>query len=177
MPSGSPVFAALVEAMVPPGGAFAAGGLDLVSAADLDSFIGGRGLPAARGLRLGLRLLDLCPFLLAPRHGRRFSRLALAERIAVLEAWERSRLVPLRQLVAFTRVKLAKGEKKQLAFTVPASAMSVIDDDGKRRVHPTKMAIAVGGCQPGDAKAVGRGVGEPVGVEVSVTGESVEMER
>ena len=99
MPSGSPVFAALVEAMVPPGGAFAAGGLDLVSAADLDSFIGGRGLPAARGLRLGLRLLDLCPFLLAPRHGRRFSRLALAERIAVLEAWERSRLVPLRQLV------------------------------------------------------------------------------
>jgi beta-glucosidase len=85
--------------------------------------------------------------------------------------------VPLRQLVAFARVKLAKGEKKQLAFTVPAAAMSVIDDDGARRVHPTRMSIAVGGCQPGDAKAVERGVAEPVGVEVAVTGGVVEVER
>jgi len=85
--------------------------------------------------------------------------------------------VPLRQLVAFERVGLAAGEKKALSLTVPACAMSVIDDDGKRRVHPTRVSIAVGGCQPGDAKALARGVAEPVSIEVAVTGGVVEIER
>ena len=92
-----PIFSALLEAMLPPGGPYADGGLDLVRSADIDSFMGGRS--AARPLHLGLRVLDLCPFLVPPRLGQRFSQLPLEDRIRVLQAWEGSRIVPLRQFV------------------------------------------------------------------------------
>ncbi len=43
--------------------------------------------------------MDFFPFFLPPLRLRRYSRLPLEDRIHLLEGWEQSRLLPLRQLV------------------------------------------------------------------------------
>jgi len=95
----SPMFAALVEAMVPSGGPFPDGGRDTTLAADVEAFVGAVNASVPRALRVGLWCLDALPVCWPPRRRHRFSRLALNDRVEVLEAWERSRLVPLRQLI------------------------------------------------------------------------------
>src|ERR1700687_4796523 len=95
----SPLFAALVETMVPTGGPFPEGGRDPALAADVEAFIGAVNASVPRALRLGLWCLDALPLCWPPRRGHRFSRLPLEDRVHVLEAWERSGLIPLRQLV------------------------------------------------------------------------------
>jgi hypothetical protein len=92
-----PAFPALLEAMVPAGGPFQEGARESVRAADIDAFMGGGG--TSRTWRRGLWLLEFSPFFLPPLRGRRFSRLSLEDRVRMLEAWERSPLVPLRQLL------------------------------------------------------------------------------
>lgn len=102
------VMQALLEAMVPPGGAFEEGACAAPPdvdgeggarglGAEIEAFVAGAGPRAPQALRLGLRLLDVSPFLLPPVRRRRFSRLPLDERVRLLEAWERSRLMPRRQ--------------------------------------------------------------------------------
>ena len=98
-PAAQAMFQALVDTMLPPGGPFEEGGGDAVRAEDIEAFVGALGGSASRGFRLALTLLDFCPLVLPPRRGRRFSRLPAAERELVLEAWEASRLPPLRQFV------------------------------------------------------------------------------
>jgi hypothetical protein len=89
--------ASILEAMVPRGGPFAEGAHDIVDAGALESFLAGAAPGAVGALRLLLRLVDVSPFFLPPLRLRRFSALPLAERVEILEAWERSRLVPRRQ--------------------------------------------------------------------------------
>jgi hypothetical protein len=89
--------ASILEAMVPRGGPFAEGAGDVVDPAALESFLAGAAPGAVPALRLLLRLVDVSPFFLPPLRLRRFSALPLAERVEILEAWERSRLVPRRQ--------------------------------------------------------------------------------
>jgi beta-glucosidase len=57
--------------------------------------------------------------------------------------------VPIRQLVAFRRVRLAGGEMKTLSFAIQPEQLSLIADDGSRVVEGGEFEIAVGGCQPG----------------------------
>ena len=89
-----PTFFAFVEAMVPAGGPFEESARDALRPADLAEFTGG-----PRALNLALWCIEVAPFVLPPWRWQRFSRLALADRVALLDAWERSRFVPLRQLV------------------------------------------------------------------------------
>ncbi len=90
---------AVLEAMIPQGGPFAEGARDVPLARDVEGFVAGFGPVAVRALQLGLRLFDVSPFCLPPLRMRRFSRLSLEERVALLEAGEQSRLVPRRLAV------------------------------------------------------------------------------
>lgn len=92
-----PVMIALMEAMVPAGGAFPEGARDSSAADGMEAFIGGAASERLDLVRLALKVFDASPFFLPPIRFRRFSRLPLDERIAVLEAWERSPLVVRRQ--------------------------------------------------------------------------------
>lgn len=89
-------FNAIVEAMVPSGGAFAAGARGAVGIGEVESFVAAAGPVATRALRLLLRFVDVSPYCLPPLHWRRFSSLPLTQRALVLEAWERSWLIPRR---------------------------------------------------------------------------------
>jgi hypothetical protein len=100
-PSGSDlaaerVFNAIVEAMVPSGGAFEAGARGAVGIGEIESFVAAAGPAAPRALRWLLRFFDVTPYFLPPMHWRRFSYLPLTQRTLLLEAWERSWLVPRR---------------------------------------------------------------------------------
>jgi hypothetical protein len=90
------VFNAIVEAMVPGGGAFEEGARGTIGIGEIESFIAAAGPGAPRALRVLLRLFELTPYVLPPFHWRRFSHLPLTERTLVLEAWEQSWLVPRR---------------------------------------------------------------------------------
>jgi hypothetical protein len=94
-----PAMNAMLEAMIPSGGAFAPGARELPIGRDIETFVEGLAPAARRAMRVGLRLFDFAPFFLPPLRRRRFSRLPLEERIAVLEAWERSRFAPRRQAI------------------------------------------------------------------------------
>lgn len=68
--------------------------------------------------------------------------------------------VPIRSLAGIKRVTLKPGEKESVSFTITPEQMSVIDDNGKRRVEPGEFLVSVGGKQPGftgnaDAKTSG----------------------
>jgi len=55
---------------------------------------------------------------------------------------------PLRALQGFQRVHLNPGEQKSVSFTLRDRDLSVIDQDGKRRIVPGKVTAWVGGGQP-----------------------------
>jgi hypothetical protein len=93
------VLAVVVEAMIPAGGPFAEGGRGLVTLEQIQFFLAPGVSDSPRLLRIGLSLLELSPFLFPPFHWRRFSQLPLAQRVELLEQWERSRLAPCRQAV------------------------------------------------------------------------------
>jgi beta-glucosidase len=57
-------------------------------------------------------------------------------------------MAPERTLVAFRRVTLRAGESRRLRFDLPASAMSVVQADGRRVVDAGPVSIWVGGGQP-----------------------------
>ena len=55
---------------------------------------------------------------------------------------------PLRALQGFQRVHLNPGEQKRISFTLRDRDLSVVDQDGKRRIVPGKVTAWVGGGQP-----------------------------
>ncbi len=62
-------------------------------------------------------------------------------------------LSPKLQLEGYQRVALKPGESKMVRFVLDARMMSEVDAPGARAVQPGAYRIAVGGAQPGDAKA------------------------
>jgi beta-glucosidase len=56
--------------------------------------------------------------------------------------------VPIRQLVAFKRVRLDPGERRELRFVVAPDQFSLIDEKGNRTIEAGRFQIAVGGHQP-----------------------------
>lgn len=58
---------------------------------------------------------------------------------------------PRHALMAFRRVHLMPGERRQVAFALSPRQLSVVDADGKRAVQPGKYRLFVGGGQPGDS--------------------------
>ncbi|HET6262437.1 MAG TPA: glycoside hydrolase family 3 N-terminal domain-containing protein [Chloroflexia bacterium] len=75
---------------------------------------------------------------------------------------------PLSSLVAFRRVALRAGERKTLAFEVPAERLALVGEDGVARIVPGRMRVTVGGCSPG-ARGVALGAPEGVSGELMVT--------
>ncbi len=92
-----PIQRALLEALVPMGGPFPESASTASIAEEIAQFVTASG--RSRAFDLGLRLLDLAPFFLPPIRFRRFSRLPLADRVRILEAWETSRFWPRRQVI------------------------------------------------------------------------------
>jgi beta-glucosidase len=76
----------------------------------------------------------------------------------------------LRALKGFQRVRLDRGEKKTVSFSLSDRELSVVDAEGKRRVVRGDVQIWVGGGQP-VARA---GSGETAGVrtQLTITGEA-----
>jgi len=56
--------------------------------------------------------------------------------------------VPIRQLVAFKRVHLDAGERRELSFVLTPDQFSLIDEHGNRTIEAGRFQVAVGGRQP-----------------------------
>ena len=57
--------------------------------------------------------------------------------------------MPIRALRGFSRVHLAPGESKRIAFDLDARDQSSVDSGGRRKVIPGVYRLSVGGGQPG----------------------------
>jgi len=56
---------------------------------------------------------------------------------------------PIRSLAGFQRIALKAGEARRVTFDIPAVALGVVDDAGKRQVPAGDAALWIGGGQPG----------------------------
>jgi beta-glucosidase len=57
--------------------------------------------------------------------------------------------VPIRELKGFKRIHLKKGELKSVSFTLNSYDLSLVDEEGNRKIFPGEYIISIGGCQPG----------------------------
>ena len=55
---------------------------------------------------------------------------------------------PIRELAAFTRVHLAKGESKRISLTIDPRSLGQVDEKGNRVILPGDYVVSVGGTQP-----------------------------
>jgi len=88
----------VTETMVPPGGAFAAGGQSLHLDEAVWRYFGQLHPLATVGLTVILYVVEWAPCVFGPRR-RRFSRLTAAERELALSGWETAHWAPRRQLL------------------------------------------------------------------------------
>jgi len=96
------ILRAVLEALAPPGSALTVETAGPSVAGAVEGYVrAAGGLGAFRWL---LRGLEISPFLLPPLWLRRFSKLALDDRVRVLKAWEDSRLWPRRQALAVLKL-------------------------------------------------------------------------
>lgn len=58
---------------------------------------------------------------------------------------------PIRQLLAFERVQLRRGEARTISFTLGPEQLALINADGQWAVEPGWFTVSVGGKQPGFA--------------------------
>jgi beta-glucosidase len=75
--------------------------------------------------------------------------------------------VPQHKLVDFCRVALQPGESKTVQFTLPAEAMSFVDEDGRSQLEPGAFRLEIGSCAPGGRGQV-LGAPKPVQAEFQV---------
>ena len=89
----------------------------------------------------------------------------------VLQAYihaEDSAFAPLHpSLCAFTRVNLKAGEKKEVSLTIPASALTIVDEEGRRYVDGTHFGLYVGISQPDERSAELTGT-RPMKIEITL---------
>ncbi len=70
-------------------------------------------------------------------------------------------------LCAFARVSLKAGERKEVNLTVPASSLTVVDEEGRRLVDGTHFSLYVGTSQPDERSAALTGM-RPVRIEITL---------
>ncbi len=75
---------------------------------------------------------------------------------------------PFRALARFERIHLAKGETRQVSFTLDARALSTVDDKGERRLAPGPVTLWIGGGQPGNRPGLPASAG--VAAKATITG-------
>jgi len=84
--------------------------------------------------------------------------------------------VPIRSLAGFSRIHLEPRESRQVSFTVSPRQLSVVDDQGKRRVEPGEFQIEVGGKQAGFKGTANAATTEVLSSRFAVTGEGVAID-
>ena len=84
-------------------------------------------------------------------------------------------VAPVRWLAGFQRVTLQPGEHRRVAFTLPPSALSLVDGEGQRSVTPGSYEISVGGKQPGFRGLADAATTEVLTARVRVTGARVVL--
>jgi beta-glucosidase len=89
---------------------------------------------------------------------------------------EASVRVPNWQLTGFRRVHLKPGEATEVAFTLKARQMALIDENANCVLEPGLFRVAIGGSQPDARSAELTGTEVPV-TEFTVTGEPLPMKR
>ncbi|MBV9180356.1 MAG: fibronectin type III-like domain-contianing protein, partial [Acidobacteria bacterium] len=77
---------------------------------------------------------------------------------------------PLRALAGFQRVHLAAGASRKLEITIPNRQLSVVDNQGARKIVPGKVQLWVGGGPPMVREALVKPAGLSGSVEI--TGEA-----
>lgn len=89
----------------------------------------------------------------------------------VLQAYIRpedsAHAVPNTSLCAFARVELGAGEEKEVELKIPAAALTIVDEEGKRYVDGTHFTLYVGCSQP-DARSVELTGKKPVVVKIEL---------
>ncbi|WP_206610277.1 glycoside hydrolase family 3 C-terminal domain-containing protein [Croceibacterium ferulae] len=78
---------------------------------------------------------------------------------------------PRRALRAFQRVQLARGEEREVTFTLDAEALSMVDAQGRRLVPEGTIGLWIGGGQPDARDSLPAVAG--VAAQLQVTGEHV----
>ena len=87
---------------------------------------------------------------------------------------EASCTVPHHSLRGFTRVSLAPGESRQVAFELGPRDLALIDDRGRRVLEPGQFRLFVGGSQP-DARSLALTGQAPLSAAFEVTGGRLEL--
>ena len=82
---------------------------------------------------------------------------------------EASAIVPRSHLVAFERVELQPGEKRELTFVITPEMMSFFDDDGNPTLEAGDFVLEIGGCSPG-TRGLELGAPEPQTMSFRVMG-------
>ncbi|MFX0072461.1 MAG: glycoside hydrolase family 3 C-terminal domain-containing protein, partial [Candidatus Hermodarchaeota archaeon] len=57
--------------------------------------------------------------------------------------------LPIRELKGFSKINLKGGETRKIEFRLTPAEYSIVNNEGKRVVEPSKVSIWIGGCQPG----------------------------
>jgi beta-glucosidase len=79
---------------------------------------------------------------------------------------------PLRALKAFRRLSLKPGERRTVRFTLSERDLSLVTAEGERVVEPGRLAIAVGGKQPGLTGTADAATTAVVTAELELSGET-----
>ncbi len=66
---------------------------------------------------------------------------------------------PLRALKGFSRIHLARGERKTVRFRLSSRDLSVVDESGTRRIVPGRVRVWIGGGQPQSRPGLPRAAG------------------
>jgi beta-glucosidase len=84
--------------------------------------------------------------------------------------------VPIRKLVAFTRIHLGAGASQTVSFTIDPRELSLITDKPSRVIEPGVFGISIGGKQPGFSGTADANTTEVVIGIFTLTGNPVELE-
>jgi beta-glucosidase len=87
---------------------------------------------------------------------------------------EASCSIPRWDLRGFSRITLAPGESRRIAFTLRPRDLSLIDERGVRVLEPGRFRATIGGSQP-DARSVELTGQSPLAVEFEVVGERTQL--
>ena len=87
---------------------------------------------------------------------------------------EASCAVPHHSLRGFTRLSLAPGESRAVAFELQARDLAIVDDHGHRVLEPGRFRLFVGGSQP-DGRSRALTGQAPLCAEFEVTGQRVDL--
>jgi beta-glucosidase len=83
--------------------------------------------------------------------------------------------VPLRSLQGMRRLHLNAGEQQKVVFTLEPRQLAIVNDTGQVRVEPGRVAITVGGKQPGFSGLADAATTQVVAAETDLVGRAATL--